>query len=520
MHASKRFASSFGMLAGISRLTLGVFLGLTSSCALDDGSAADPSVSDGTAADDGGAVSSESVCNGGRIRCHAHIRTFGAEHSRSPHAVSPLAVPSGYGPADLQSAYGIDPTKLATTAKPIVAITDAYGYPNLEADLAMYRQTYNLPPCTSASGCLKIVDQQGMANLPSPPPAGDDWTIETALDVDMISAACPLCNILVVQATDDQGDGLDVAQNTAATLHATVISDSWGSAEQAGEAQTLATSDTTYYQHPGIAIFVASGDNGWDDTIQPPATQGQPARPTGPGYPATSQYTIAVGGTNLAKAPGTLRGWTETAWAVTVTQGKVNGAAGAGGSGCSLSIPKPAYQTASPCTTKANSDISAVADPNTGVAVYNTNGTNKGWGIVGGTSAASPFVAAVFAATGNGNQTSGKFIADNASKLNDVTLGTNGTCTTGQELVCNAKAGWDGPTGFGTPNAKLLMATATGPGTGGGNGNGNGNGSADGTGGGSGSNDASEITGGCQVGGSGAGLLLGVALLGLRRRRR
>jgi hypothetical protein len=332
MHPSKRFASSFGMLAGISRLALGVFLGLSSSCALDDGGAADPSISDsdGTAGDDGGDVSSERVCNKGRVQCHAHIRTFGVERARSPHAVSPAALPAGFGPADLQSAYGIDPNKLATTTPPLVAITDAFGYPNLEADLALYRQTYGLPPCTTASGCLKIVNQQGQTtNLPALPPANDDWTVETALDVDMVSAACPRCRILVVQAADDQGNGLDLSQNTAATLGATVISDSWGSVEQPGQtaAQALAQSDLTYYKHTGLAIFVASGDAGYDETVAPAGG------PTGPGYPATSQFTIAVGATRLVKAAGTTRGWTETAWAETVTQGKVDVTRGAGRSG-------------------------------------------------------------------------------------------------------------------------------------------------------------------------------------------
>jgi hypothetical protein len=523
MLPSKRFTSSFGTLTGISRLALGVFLGLSPSCALDDGSAADPAIADPAipdpgAADDGEDISSQPVCSGGRVVCHAHVRTFGAERSRSPRAASPLAVPAGFGPADLQSAYGIDPDRLATTAAPVVAITDAFGYPKLEADLAVYRQTYGLPPCTIASGCLRIVNQQGQAtNLPPAPPANDDWTVETALDVDMVSAACPRCKILVVQAVDDQSNGLDIAQNTAASLGATVISDSWGSVEQKGDAQLLATSDTTYYKHPGLAIFVASGDAGYNDTVAPAG------RPIGPGYPATSQYTIAVGATHLIKAPGTTRGWTESAWAVTTSPatGQVDVTRGAGGSGCSLSIPKPAYQSMSPCGFKATSDIAAVGDPATGVAVYNTNGTNKGWSIVGGTSASAPFVAAIFAATGNGSQTSGKFVADNVSKMFDVTSGNNGTCPTGQGLLCTAQAGWDGPTGFGTPNVKLLMpATATGPGTGGGNGGGNGGGSAsNGADSGSGSDGDSDITGGCSTGG-GAGLLLGLALLGLRRRKR
>src|SRR5262249_15731995 len=136
-------------------------------------------------------------------------------------------------------------------------------------DLAVYRQQYGLPPCTIASGCLKIVNEQGTATLPGPPPANDDWTIETALDVDMASAACPLCNLLVVQATDNNGDGLYIGQNTAVALGATVISDSWGGPEVANQDQAYAMQDMQYFNHPNVATFVAAGDNGYNDTIVP-----------------------------------------------------------------------------------------------------------------------------------------------------------------------------------------------------------------------------------------------------------
>ncbi|HMG21698.1 MAG TPA: MYXO-CTERM sorting domain-containing protein, partial [Kofleriaceae bacterium] len=190
---------------------------------------------------------------------------------------------------------------------------------------------------------------------------------------------------------------------------------------------------------------------------------------------------------------------------------------GAGGSACSLSIPKPAYQTASPCTFKAAADIAAVGDPATGVSVYNSHVANRKWIAVGGTSASAPFVAAIFAATGNGAQSSGAFIAANTAKLFDVTSGTNGTCPAGQTLLCTAAAGWDGPTGFGTPNVKAMMPPKQGGGTGSGSGSGSGGGGANN---GSGDDSGDDISGGCSTGGGGAGLLLGVALLGLRRRRR
>jgi MYXO-CTERM domain-containing protein len=493
MLTSKRFTSSFGMLASISRLVVGLALGLTPSCALEDPAAtADSSASadDATDATEDGLT--DSVCSSGRFRCHAHVRvsTDRAGRRITAHA----ATPTGFGPADLQSAYKIDPAVTAAL-KPTVAIIDAYGYTALESDLAMYRSYYNLPPCSIANGCLKVVNQQGQATpLPPNPPANDDWTVETALDIDMVSAACPKCNILVVQAQDNAGDGLYVAQNAAASLGATVISNSWGGPEQANTPPATITMSEAYFNHPNIAIFVSAGDDGYNDGGQ------------GPDYPGTSAYAIAVGGTRLVRDATTTRGWTETAWT-------------SGGSACSLAIAKPAYQTASPCGFKATTDIAAVGDPATGLAVFNAK--NGGWITVGGTSASSPFVAAIFAATGNGTQTSGAFIASKASKLYDVTTGNNGTCGT-QTLLCNAAAGWDGPTGYGTPNAMLLMPAGTGSGPGTGTGTGTGGGSGGGAKDGTGAGDGPALSGGCSTstgGTGGAGVLLGVALLGLRRRR-
>jgi len=448
----------------------------------------DPVVNDDLAVPDGQEVASDSVCTQGAIRCHAHVRTNKAGLRISSHAA-----PMGFGPPDLQAAYKINPAS-TVTAKPTVAIVDAYGYSALESDLAAYRTQYGLPPCTIANGCLKVVNQTGAATpLPANPPATDDWTVETALDVDMVSAACPLCKILVVQATSNAGDGLFVAQNAAAALGATVISDSWGGPEVAPTAQNLTplTAQEVYFDHPNIAIFVSAGDDGYNDAG------------AGPDYPATSAHVISVGGTRLVR-DSSARGWSETAWTK-------------GGSACSLSIAKPGYQTLSPCTKKATADIAAVGDPATGLAVYNA--ANGGWLVIGGTSASAPFVAAIFAATGNGAQTSGSFISSKASKLNDVLSGTNGTCPQGA-LLCNAAAGWDGPTGYGTPNASLLVAgggTGTGTGTGGTT-NGGGTGAANGTGA---AATPADVTGGCSTGGgAGGGVVLGLAMLGLRRRRR
>jgi uncharacterized protein (TIGR03382 family) len=493
MLTSKRFVTNFGMLAGISRLALGVALGLVPSCALDDNTSTadqtgDQTTVDSSADDDG---SSDSVCSGGKFRCFAHVRTNRAGQRIASHA----ATPTGFGPPDLQAAYGIDPTVVVPT-KPVVGIVDAYGYPALESDLAAYRSFYGLTPCTQANGCLKIVNQTGQAApLPAAPPANDDWTVETALDIDMVSAACPKCDILVVQADDSSGDGLYIAENAAASLGATVISNSWGGPEQAGTTAAQTATSEAYFDHAGIAIFVSAGDDGYNDAGQ------------GPDYPGTSAHVISVGGTHLVKDTST-RGWTETAWTK-------------GGSACSLSIAKPAYQTASPCTFKATTDVAAVGDPATGLAVYNAK--NGGWITVGGTSASSPFVASIFAATGNGGQISGSFIAQKAALFNDVLSGNNGTCPAGETLLCNAAAGWDGPTGYGTPNAKALMpaTTTTGTGTGPGTGTGTTAGSGQTTTG-SDPTDTQEVQGGCSTtgGSTGAGLLFGFALVALRRRRK
>lgn len=479
MRSATSFLPSFGILAGLGRVGLGALLGLVPSCALDD-SLDDSAASDPTnSAQSALTVGDESVCTKGKYRCHARVKGIGDRRIR-PHAL----LPTGFGPPELQAAYKILPDKIVGT-KPTVAIVDAYGYAALESDLGVYRAFYKLPPCTVANGCLKIVNQRGqLAPLPGEPPPDDDWTIETALDADMVSAACPLCNILVVQA-DDTGAGLFLAQDAAEMLGATVISNSWGGPEQPGTPPGDLAQTEAFFQRPGIAIFVSAGDDGYNDGGN------------GPDYPGTSAGVIAVGGTHLVKDPTSPRGWSETAWVK-------------GGSACSLGVAKPGYQTTSPCGFKATTDIAAVGDPQTGMAVYNA--ANSGWVVVGGTSAAAPFVAAIFAATGNGAQVSGPFLAANTAKLHDVTVGSNGTCTSEGDLLCNAGVGWDGPTGYGTPNYTALgNIVVAPPGTGSGTGSGSDKPAV----------TPGDVNGGCSTGrNAGAGGLLGLALLGLRRRRR
>ncbi|MDX3195992.1 putative Ig domain-containing protein [Streptomyces sp. MN03-5084-2B] len=336
-------------------------------------------------------------------------------------ALAPNALPGGFGPSGLRSAYNLTATGSASAT---VAIVDANDDPNAESDLATYRSTYGLPACTTANGCFKKVNENGQA---SPLPAADSgWAGEISLDVDMVSAICPNCHILLVEANQASMADLGTAVNTAVALGAKYVSNSYGGGEDGSEA----TSDSTYFHHPGVAITASTGDNGY-----------------GISYPASSQYVTAVGGTSLTQGGGT-RGWTETAW---------SGA----GSGCSTSVAKPAFQNGTTgCAKRANADVSAVADPQTGVAVYQTYG-GSGWAVYGGTSASSPIIASVYALAGTPGaaDTPAAYPYAHAGNLNDVTSGSNGTCTTA--VQCKAGAGWDGPTGLGTPNGTAAFTAGT-----------------------------------------------------------
>jgi subtilase family serine protease len=326
----------------------------------------------------------------------------------TPNASSP----SGYVPADLQSAYNL-PSSTSGSGQ-TVAIVDAYDDPNAEADLGVYRSQFGLAPCTTANGCFRKVDQNGGTSYPR---SNGGWSQEISLDLDMVSAICPNCHILLVESTTNSLTNLGTAENEAAKLGATEISNSYGGNESSSDTNY----DSTYYHHPGIAITASSGDNGY-----------------GVEYPAASQYVTAVGGTHLVRASNT-RGWSETAW---------NGA----GSGCSAYDPKPSWQTDSGCSRRTVADVSAVADPNTGVAVYDSYAYQgrSGWLVFGGTSVASPIVASVYALAGNAaSVTYGSYPYSHTSSLNDVTSGSNGSCGT---YLCNAGTGYDGPTGLGTPN--------------------------------------------------------------------
>jgi Putative Ig domain len=360
----------------------------------------------------------------GMMACLALARTDVKQHM----SLTPNATPSGYGPSDLQSAYALPSGGSGQT----VAIVDAQDDPNAESDLAAYRSQYGLPACTTANGCFKKVNQNGSTTGLPAPDAG--WAGEISLDLDMVSAVCPSCHILLVEATSASMANLGTAVNTAVNLGAKYVSNSYGG----GESSSDTSYDNSYFNHPGVAITVSSGDSGY-----------------GAEYPASSKNVTAVGGTSLSRA-GNARGWTESVW------GSSAGGDGAG-SGCSAYDAKPTWQTDSGCAKRTVADVSAVADPNTGLAVYDSYQAS-GWQVYGGTSASSPIIASVYALAGTpaAGTNPASYPYSHTGNLNDVTSGANGSC--GSSYLCTAKAGYDGPTGLGTPNGTAAFTNGGGSG--------------------------------------------------------
>jgi subtilase family serine protease len=338
----------------------------------------------------------------GSARCHSLVRV---DNLGLPQAA---AAPRGYGPADLQSAYALAATGGAGRT---IAIVDAYDDGNAESDLAVYRAQFGLPACTTANGCFRKVDQTGGTKYPR----GDlGWAEEISLDLDMASAICANCKILLVEASTNSFANLSAAVDEAATLGAFAISNSYGGGEFSTE-----VSAQSHFNHPGVAITASTGDAGF-----------------GVEFPAASQYVTAVGGTSLVR-DASRRGFTETVWA-------------GAGSGCSAFITKPSWQNDTGCARRTVADVSAVADPNTGVAVYDTFKLHPGgWLVFGGTSVSSPIIASVYALAGTAT-VAGSYPYAHVKSLFDVTSGSNGSC--GGSYLCTGVSGYDGPTGLGTPN--------------------------------------------------------------------
>jgi hypothetical protein len=345
--------------------------------------------------------------------------TSGPEQQVSP-ALFGDGKEGGYSPDDLRSAYNLPSTSAGSGQT--LAIVDAFDDPNAESDLKTYRAQYGIAECTGANGCFRKVNESGGTSYPE---ANAEWSTEISLDLDMVSAICPSCHILLVEASNEFSSNFANAEDEAAKLGATEISNSFGGAALSEPSEFAAA-----YDHPGIPITAAGGDHGF-----------------GVESPASNPHVIAVGGTTLVPAKNS-RGWSETVWFEHEGAGT--------GSGCSEE-PKPAWQTDAGCPFRTTNDVAAVADPNTPVSVYDSYKPegHSSWRLLGGTSAATPIVAASMALSNPYTRSlegakSLYLEADGVhggGALNDIVSGSNGTCG---NYLCEAGPGYDGPTGVGS----------------------------------------------------------------------
>jgi subtilase family serine protease len=325
------------------------------------------------------------------------------------------AGPNGLTPPDLWSAYRLP---FRRDIRQTVAIVDPYSTPGLAQYLASYRSHFGLPPCR---GCLKIVNQEGRAAPLPGSGAGSGWDLETTLDADMVSVACPSCHILLVEARTSEISDLAASENTAARLGAPVISNSY-SGQEGGYAMTFAKA----YDHPGHKIVVSAGDRGYGEA----------------NFPADLATVTAVGGTQLRRSSDA-RGWSERVW----NQAHV----GAAASGCSAYVAKPAWQHDPHCPGRTIADVSAVAS---NVPIYNKYW--GGWITVAGTSIAAPLIAGIYGLAGNAARLPPGSLYQHQRQLFDITEGNSAYLTNpracGNDYLCVAKKGYDAPTGLGTPD--------------------------------------------------------------------
>jgi hypothetical protein len=431
------------------------------------------------------------------------------------------AFPSGcLTPLNLQSAYFPGEAPDAPTSTPqTVALVDAYNDPKAEADLSEYSTAFSLPAihkCDAGeSGCFEQVSQSGSGTLPFPQSESireaketvcatekvnetklelkkreeacdelveaEGWDMEISTDIEVTHAICQNCKILLVEANEPSYSDLETAEETAVRLGASEISDSWGGPREGSSGHA--------FDHPGTVITAAAGDYGYLNwTEAEAATTNKETYYAGADFPASSPDVIAVGGTKLTMIDGIRR--SETVW--NEDPDPEGGNQGAGGGGCSEEPNSaPSWQKAVPdwssvgCGTKrAVADVSADADPYTGVAIYDSVPTIQepspgeivneplDWWPIGGTSVASPVIGSMFALAGGSHGVSYPartlYSHLGSSTLHDITTGGNGDCdgkyascdgslTSPLDCgigawICTATTGYDGPTGVGTPS--------------------------------------------------------------------
>ncbi len=350
-------------------------------------------------------------------------------------------------PEMLHDAYEM-PGETAAGATQTIAVVDAYDDPTAEADLAVYDKQFGLPPCTAKDGCFTKVNQKGE---PSPlPEVEGGWASEISIDLQMAHATCQDCKLLLVETDSEKFSDLGAGVRAAAELGASEISNSYGGIEEPSDSSLAATD----YRHPGIVVAASSGDCGYLNSECLHSSRGA-------NFPADSAEVLSVGGTALSESGGI---WTSSAWRDA-------------GSGCSEVFSAPPWQSeltsfaATGCgSARAIADVSAIADPNTGVDIYDSTPEEPrvptGWGVWGGTSVAAPIIAAEFALAGGANGVPDPAAtiyrhAGEASSLLDVTTGSNGECEA--HTICAAGPGFDGPTGLGSPRGLGAFAVAGAP---------------------------------------------------------
>jgi kumamolisin len=326
--------------------------------------------------------------------------------------VTPLAAPSGYSPDDIRAAYALP----SVGGQGTIAIVDAYDYPTAESDLNVFSAQYGLPACTTANGCFAKIYSKG-----TKPRTSCSWSQEMALDIEWAHAIAPNAKIVLMEASSSTMLSLMTAVYRATLMtDVTEESNSWGGSEFRKETNY----DAVFRVRPGIVYFASSGDTGGKTT-----------------YPSVSPYVIAAGGTSL----NSITPVDETAWS------------GSGG-GMSRYEPRPAYQNGIQNLTGAARgvpDFSALADPATGVSVYDSTpcGGMSGWMVFGGTSVSSPVLAGIVNLANNVTPSTTTFselttiytaaaVAGTSPDFRDIETGTAGTFT--------ALTGWDFITGVGS----------------------------------------------------------------------
>jgi hypothetical protein len=352
---------------------------------------------------------------------------------------APLTSPQGYSPAQLRHAYGFDAISFTRNggvfagngAGQTIAIVDAFSDPQITNDLAFFDSTFGL----RAPPSLKIVGQAGGA---VPATSVDIWAVETSLDVEWAHALAPAANILLVEANTESLSDLFAGVRFAAQQRGvSVVSMSFGAGEAPGE-DLSDVSFTTPRGHQGVSFVAASGDSGVPGV-----------------YPAFSKNVLAAGGTKLTLASGGNYG-SEVGW------GSGAGQLGSGG-GTSAFEKVPLYQMGVQNSgMRQIPDIAFDADPNTGVAIYDTHGYQgrTGWFVFGGTSLSAPAWAALVAISNEGRQLAQKGTLLNrqamdvlynlpASAFHDIVSGNNGKA---------AGPGYDLVTGRGSPIATKIAA--------------------------------------------------------------